>query len=268
MRLVAVPLAPLLRLIFAYDIRGLENIPDSGPYIIASNHISYIDPIVLIHVGMRFRKPKPPFYLRFLAKAELFEKQPMRFIMRSSKMIPVDRGTSQAKDSLVSARQALADGEVMCVFPEGTISLTLLPMAAYGGVGRLALDTGAPVVPAALWGTHRTWGKFHKREFAYHRPVTISFGAPRVFTEGSAQEVSRAVMEETVGLVDDARNTYPERPAPEDWWGPPEWPRAAAGRWRPKISKRMPPDEQVAIAHEAMIDAAESAGESSTGGAA
>ncbi len=265
-RFVALWLAPILRFIFKYDLRGLDNLPRTGPFIVASNHISYLDPIVLIHVGVRFRKPR--WYLRFLSKQELFEKQPMRFVMRSSKMIPVDRGTSHASDSLSSARAALRDGEVICIFPEGTISLTLLPMKAFSGVGRLALDSGVPVVPAGVWGTHRTYGKHHKRDIRHHMPVNVFFGEPLVFgpdSDKTAAEAADEIMAAVIRLVDEARSEYPEAPEPDDWWGPPEWPVEAAGRWRPKISKKMPKDEQQQVALEAMRAAAAEAGSGDAG---
>ncbi|MBX7160267.1 MAG: 1-acyl-sn-glycerol-3-phosphate acyltransferase [Acidimicrobiia bacterium] len=236
---------------FKFDVRGLDWVPTDGPVIIASNHISHMDPFALARTGLLLH---PTRRYRFLAKAELFEKQPLAWAMRRLGQIPVDRGTAAASDSLRSAREALERGEAVVIFPEGTVSVTFVPMRPHTGVGRLALDSGAPVVPAGVWGTHRSMTKYRERDLSWRRPVTIDYGPPRVYTsdDGDAHAVTEAIFKRVIAEVVSARARYPEAPGPDDWWGPPAWPIERAGRWRPKLDKSMTPADALAEAHAAM----------------
>lgn len=236
---------------FKIDVRGLDWVPTEGPVILASNHISHMDPFALVKTGLQVR-PKRRY--RFLAKAELFEKQPLRWAMHRLGHVPVDRGTASASDSLHSAREALENGEAIVIFPEGTVSVTFVPMRPHTGVGRLALETGAPVVPVGVWGTHRSMTKYRKRDLSWRRPVTIDYGPPRVYTaeDGDAQAVSDAIFSRVIAEVVSARARYPDTPGPDDWWGPPDWPIERAGKWRPKLNKSMTADEALAEAHAAL----------------
>lgn len=238
---------------FKIDVRGLDHVPVDAPVIVASNHISHMDPLVLERTALLLR---PKVRYRFLAKAELFEKQPLAWALRRLGQIPVDRGTSRASDSLCSARAAIADGQAVCIFPEGTVSVTFVPMKPHSGVGRLALDTGVPVVPVGVWGTHRSMTKYRKRDLAWRRPVTVDYGPPRTYTsaDGDARTVTDAIFSRVIEQVVSARARYPETPGPQDWWGPPEWPADRAGKWRPKLNKSMSPAEALAEAHAAMMD--------------
>jgi 1-acyl-sn-glycerol-3-phosphate acyltransferase len=239
---------------FDETVSGLEHIPETGPLIVASNHISHLDPITLCQV---FWKNRPRRQLNFLAKDELFVKQPLKGIMKATGQIPVARGSSSAKDSLVHARAALNEGRTVMIFPEGTVSVLFLPMKAHSGVGRLALDTGVGVLPIGIWGTHRTMSKYRERDVVAHRPVTIDIGPVRRYgtADGTPRDVAEDVMSAIVGLVESARARYPESPSPGDWWGPPEWPADKAGRWRPKLDKSMGPDEALAEAARALDQA-------------
>lgn len=252
--LIGPPLSSVWSRYFDEDVVGLEHIPESGPLIVASNHISHLDPITLCQV---FWKNRPRRQLNFLAKEELFAKQPLKSLMRITGQIPVARGSSSAKDSLVHAREALNDGRTVMIFPEGTVSVLFVPMKPHSGVGRLALETGVGVLPIGVWGTHRTMSKYRERDIVAHRPVTIDIGPVRRYGtgDGSARDVSEDVMSAIVGLVESARTRYPERPAVDDWWGPPDWPLEKAGHWRPKLDKSMQPDEALAEAARALEQA-------------
>lgn len=250
-RLGIVTLRPVVLSWFKIDARGFESVPVDGPVIVASNHISHMDPFALERTALLMR---PKVHYRFLAKAELYEKQPLAWALRKLGHIPVDRGTAAANDSLRSAREAIAQGEAVVIFPEGTVSPTFVPMRPHSGVGRLALDTGAPVVPAGIWGTHRSMTKYRKRDLSWRRPVTIDYGPPRVYTpaDGDAHAVTEEIWARVIGEVVSARARYPDTPAPDDWWGPPDWPLERAGKWRPKLDKSMTPAEALAEAHAAM----------------
>lgn len=247
---VAVLRTPVLAC-FKVDVRGLEHLPVDSAVIVASNHISHMDPFVLERTALLLR---PKVRYRFLAKAELFERQPLAWAMHRLGQIPVDRGTAQARDSLRSARAAIDDGQAVVFFPEGTVSVTFVPMKPHSGVGRLALDTGVPVVPVGVWGTHRSMTKYRKRHLAWRRPVTIDYGTPRTYThaDGDARAVTEAIFARVIDEVVSARARYPETPGPQDWWGPPEWPVDRAGSWRPKLNKKMTSAEALSEASAAM----------------
>lgn len=131
--------------------RGRRHIPRTGPVLLVANHLSYIDPVtVTAFVLANGRVP------RYLAKAELWQAPLVRRVMADGRHLPVDReggGSAGYRQAL----QALAGGECVVVFPEGTFTDDPdgWPMAAQAGAARMALRTGAAVVPIAHWGGQR-----------------------------------------------------------------------------------------------------------------
>ena len=121
---------PWLRFGLRWTIEGEANIPAHGPTILASNHISYLDPLTLAWVADRRRRR-----LRFLAKAELFENPALGTLLRAAHQIPVDRGTADSAGALSAAVEALRKGQCVAVFPEGTISQDFEPMRGKVGNG-------------------------------------------------------------------------------------------------------------------------------------
>lgn len=142
---------PLSYALLKRDWRGCDNIPTTGGLIIAANHISEIDPLPIAHYLYENGR-----YPVFLAKSSLFEKRFLARIMRETGQIRVDRGGPRAAVSLDAAHTALAAGQCVVIYPEGTCTRDpgLWPMAGHTGVARLALATGAPVIPLASWGAH------------------------------------------------------------------------------------------------------------------
>ena len=116
-------IVPGLHLALRWTIEGEANIPTTGPLILASNHVSYLDPLTLGYVADRRGRR-----VRFLAKAELFDKRGLGSLLRGARQIPVARGKADANGALTFAIDALRRGECVAVFPEGTISLDLEPM--------------------------------------------------------------------------------------------------------------------------------------------
>lgn len=149
--LVIIILKPWLQLFTKRDWRNAEKLPREGGVIVCSNHISNFDFATLGH--FLHDNGRPP---RFLAKSELFKFRVIGAWLRSTGQIPVYRGTSQAATALRDAETALAAGECVVIYPEGTLTRdpNLWPMTGLTGTARLALETKVPVIPIAQWGAH------------------------------------------------------------------------------------------------------------------
>jgi len=147
---------------------GRENIPRSGPLILAANHRSFLDPFI---VGICIRRP-----IYFVAKQELFEKRWQAWILNALGAFPVRRGESD-QEMMRTAREIVERGDPVVIFPEGTRIRNGSLGDPKRGVGRLALETGAPVVPIAIAGTE------HARRGLRIRPVKVKvrFGPPLTF---------------------------------------------------------------------------------------
>ncbi len=147
-------LKPLAVLAARREWRGVEHVPPRGGVILAVNHISYADPVFVaefvVHGAGRTA--------RFLAKSSMFRGRGLvARVMRGAGQIPVHRETDDAAAALRDAVAALVAGECVVLYPEGTVSRDpdKWPMRAKTGVARLALATGAPVVPVAQWGAQQ-----------------------------------------------------------------------------------------------------------------
>jgi 1-acyl-sn-glycerol-3-phosphate acyltransferase len=164
--LVRLLLVPLLRLWFRMHIAGAGNIPDKGAAIIAPNHKSFFDSFFVALATTR--------HLRFMGKTELFEGRAGRLLVRLG-AFPVRRGESDA-DALETARTILRQGGLLALFPEGT---RVRDPATLGsprrGAGRLAIESGAPLVPAAITGTEKL---FWMGWLPKPKRVQVSFAEP------------------------------------------------------------------------------------------
>ncbi|MHB8450269.1 MAG: lysophospholipid acyltransferase family protein [Mycobacteriales bacterium] len=231
-RLAVVLVKPPAILLTRHDWRGLENLPRAGGVIVAANHHSDADPFTVAHV--LYDAGRLP---RFLAKSEVFSLPVAGRILRGIGQIPVRRHTADAADVLAAAVAAVRAGELVVVYPEGTLTKDpgRWPMRARTGVARLALTTGAPVIPLAQWGTHL----LHDRKDGMHllrRPlVATRLGPPvdlnRFQGEPQTAEVLReatdAIMKEVRELLGELRG---ERP-PARVWDSDGGPEAAERRW-------------------------------------
>ncbi|MER6947098.1 lysophospholipid acyltransferase family protein [Nonomuraea sp. NPDC000554] len=142
---------PLSRLLVKHDWRGGERIPRTGGVIIAANHLSWTDPVLLSH--FLYNHGRWPI---ILAKGGLFRVPLLGHAVRSLRAIPVARGSSEAINSLKESEERLSDGGAILFYPEGTCTRDpeLWPMVGKTGAARLALESGAPVIPVAHWGAH------------------------------------------------------------------------------------------------------------------
>ncbi|WP_322632970.1 lysophospholipid acyltransferase family protein [Glycomyces albidus] len=150
---------------------GMENIPLQGPAILVWNHYSDIDPILVVHyVYNAGRHP------RFLLKESIVRVPVIGAILKRSGQIPVKRGSAEAADSLRILRRELDKGHVVIMAPEGTVTKepNRWPMRGKTGVARLALESGAPVIPIVQWGALGIHDRKRDPKFRFGRkPVTV-----------------------------------------------------------------------------------------------
>jgi 1-acyl-sn-glycerol-3-phosphate acyltransferase len=172
-------LQPCFHLYFRLSRVGREHIPAEGPVILASNHRSFLDPFVIAIMARR------PIY--FVAKKELFLFHPVvSWYLSALGAFPIDRGASD-RDAMATAKAILERGEVVLMFPEGTRVRPGALGRPKRGVGRLALETGAPVVPVAVIGTEairRGWRI---------RPHKVRIRAGRALTFPQVEQPSAAL---------------------------------------------------------------------------
>jgi 1-acyl-sn-glycerol-3-phosphate acyltransferase len=196
---------PLVWLVFRVRVRGLEHVPRTGAVILAFNHVSLLDgPVLAIETGRRIRRE-----LRFLVAAEVFGHGLWGWILRRYDQIPVRRGEGDHA-AVDAAVETLTHGAVVAMAPEGRVDDHAGAdglQRIKSGVPRIALPTGAPVVPVGIWGTQRRWPR---DGVTWSRPVRprvgIAFGPPLLpygdagddAALGSFRERLRAQLEEQV----------------------------------------------------------------------
>lgn len=171
----------LLRIIYAvlfrFEASGLENIPDSGPVVLCSNHISLLDPTT---VGTKVDRK-----VHYMAKAELFSVPLFGPFIRSLGAFPVKRG-GVSKDAIRTAINLLKEGKVMGIFPEGSRSAGD-DSAGKKGAAMIALRSGAVVIPVAIIGKYKL---FSKMRIKYGKPIDMS-----AFIQESSSDVLEQVTE-------------------------------------------------------------------------
>lgn len=214
-------LRPMLQGVTSQDWSGGEHLPREGGFIVASNHLSEIDPFMLAHFLVDHGCPP-----MFLAKASLFDIPVLGRVLRPLGQVPVHRGSRQAAESLREAQQVLADGKCVAIMPEGTLTRDpdLWPMKARTGVGRLALASGAPVIPVGQWGPQHLLAPYARRPTGLLSRVTMHVKAGpavplddlvgRASSQKAVTEATDRVMRAITEQVELLRG---ER-APEGFW--------------------------------------------------
>jgi 1-acyl-sn-glycerol-3-phosphate acyltransferase len=165
---------------------GSENVPRKGGIILAPNHVSYIDPPA-VGCGLTARP------VRFMAKIELFKIPVLGFLIKAVGAFPVKQSTAD-RAALRKALDLLEQGQVVCIFPEGTRSLDGKLMKAQAGIGMVALRSRAPVVPVALVGTRKLLPP-HSFFFHFSR-VRIIYGEPLTFDDLYERGMDREAIEQ------------------------------------------------------------------------
>lgn len=209
--------------LLGWDVRvdGLEHVPADGGAVLAFNHHGYVD-VVFVGWGPVIALGRP---VRFLAKAELFRHWASGWVMRTAGAVPVERraeGGSSRAHAYAAAVAALQRGELVAVAPEQTISdsYELLPFKP--GAARMAIEAGAPIVPAIGWGSHRSVAKGRRIRLRRGLPVVIRYCEPVVPRPGESADVLTDRLQQVMAAqLEDVQRSYPVAPTPgDDWWVP------------------------------------------------
>lgn len=177
---------PFLHLFNRLEIEGLENIPEKGPIVLASNHLSLWDPVYLFCCVQR--------KLNFMAKAELFDIPVVGWVIRHVNAFPVNRHAMD-RTALRLAGQALAREEGLVIFPEGTRSQSgeLLPF--YDGAALFAHRSNALTIPVAIMNSPKTFPK------GFRQRIKIRFGSPLDFNEFEGEKTSAEMLKKMTNTL-------------------------------------------------------------------
>jgi 1-acyl-sn-glycerol-3-phosphate acyltransferase len=213
-RFAAMLVIPVLKVWTKRTWLNTENIPSSGGVIIVSNHVSHFDPLVVAHYIYGLGR-----WPRFLGKASLWKVPVLGGFLRKVQQIPVERGSVEAVKSLDVLINALQQGGAVVIYPEGTTTKQpeLWPMRGKTGAARLALVTGAPVIPVANWGAERIFDPRNGKLSLRRTPVTVISGKPVDLSrwEGATpsrtvlDQMTEAIMQDISGLVGELRGEQP-----------------------------------------------------------
>jgi len=215
--LVYPPVVVAIKLFWKYlglrfDFQGVHHIPRDGGAILSINHVGYLDFALTGTAALPTGR-----YVRFMAKKEVFDNKLAGPLMRGMHHICVDRSSGSA--SFVAALRALRAGEIVGIFPEGTISVSFEIKELKSGAVRLAMAAGVPVIPTIVWGSQRIWTKKVKRNLRREKfPVTVAFGEPLYFDKKSDVEASESLLRETmIAMLYEVQQKYPDSHQGQRW---------------------------------------------------
>lgn len=215
--LVYPPVVVAIKLFWKYlglrlDFQGVHHIPRDGGAILSINHVGYLDFALTGTAALPTGR-----YVRFMAKKEVFDNKLAGPLMRGMHHICVDRNSGSA--SFVAALRALRAGEVVGIFPEGTISVSFEIKELKSGAVRLAMAAGVPVIPTIVWGSQRIWTKKVKRNLRREKiPIIVEFGEPLYFDKQSDVEASESLLRETmITMLHQVQQKYPDSHQGQRW---------------------------------------------------
>ncbi len=226
---------PLMSYLCRMEFTGREKLPQTGSYVLAPNHYSEFDPLVVAVASWRLgRLP------RFMAKESLFRVPVLGWVLRRTGMVPVSRASSAqaTKQTMTQANELVAHGRGVIVYPEGSLTRDpgMWPMRGKTGAVRLALAADIPLIPMAQWGVQDIMGRYQKRislwpprkrvQIVIGDPVDLSdlrgrMGEQQALTEGTAR-----LMAAITALLAQARGEE----APPERWNPTDHGQRETGR--------------------------------------
>ncbi|WP_051281090.1 lysophospholipid acyltransferase family protein [Actinomyces slackii] len=234
------------------QVTGQENIPRQGGFIAVANHLTELDSLTAMRALV---DQDVPVYS--LAKSSLFSVPVLGSILRAGGQIPVHRTSTDAAGSLAEAERLLRAGESIMVFPEGTLSRDPLrwPMTGKTGAARLAMRTGAPVLPMGQWGAHLILDGYSKKLRPFPRKdVRITIGAPLdlgrfgqdIEDRQAVRECTAEIMRAITALVEELRGEKAPRPYDMHYDGDPGKGQIGVRRPDPAPAPESDPGEQSA----------------------
>lgn len=180
----------LIKIFWDFEVKGRENVPPKGGLILASNHVSYLDPVVL---GVSLKRK-----IYFIAKEEVFKDIFSNLFLRSLNAFPVSRN----KTDLVAFKKAikiLKEGNILGIFPEGTRSVDGELKDLKAGVFKIAKKTGVPVLPVGINGTYDIYPAKRKFPVLFKHKILINYGIPQYFPEEDLKD--RESLEKVIKLM-------------------------------------------------------------------
>ncbi|WP_144785341.1 1-acyl-sn-glycerol-3-phosphate acyltransferase [Microbacterium sp. BH-3-3-3] len=228
---LAAIIVPITGLFARIEIRGGENLPREGAYVIAPNHNSEFDPVIVAVAVWRLGRAP-----RFMAKESLFKVPVLGAALRATGMVPVPRASTSANQSMKAAEQIARDGRGVIVYAEGTLTRDpdLWPMRGKTGAVRLALAADLPLIPMAQWGVQQILPRYGKLKFPRRSHVIVEFGPAMDMSAYAATrtqpatltKATDAMMNEITAMLSGIRGL----PAPAERWNPSQHGQNETGR--------------------------------------
>lgn len=225
---------PILGLMARFRVEDPQKLPKQGAVVLAPNHYSEIDPVVIGAVTWKLGRVP-----RFLTKGSLFRVPVVGWFLRRSGQIPVERaGTSRSNAPLKAAERVAEQGHVVIVYPEGSLTRDpeLWPMRGKSGAARMALQHNIPVIPVAHWGTQQVMARYSKKiHFFPPKTIRVKFGDPvdlsafrdRPLDGATLTEATAVIMAAITRLLEDLRGET----APVTRWDPSAHDQKETGRF-------------------------------------
>jgi len=184
----------LFKMLYRVEVSGYENIPKSGRLILCSNHLSYVDPLIIVGYFSR--------HVYFMAKKEVFNSRVLGEIVSFLNAFPVSRDSLDRK-VIKNSIDILNSDEVLCMFPEGTRSTEGVIRDGHKGVGLISILSGSPILPMALSGTNKIIQKHRKRIF--FPKVKIIYGnlidTSSIIKENDNKTAISIILNKTMGSI-------------------------------------------------------------------
>ncbi|MFA9444864.1 lysophospholipid acyltransferase family protein [Egicoccus sp. AB-alg6-2] len=220
-------------------VEGLDHVPADAGAVLAFNHHSYLDFLMVAWAPVRrLRRP-----VRFLAKREIWTSPWLGWLVRWAEAVPVDRASTTARaDAFDAAGAALRNGDLVAVAPEQTISpsFELLPLRT--GAVRMAQAAGAPIVPVVGWGSQRIATKGRRPRPALGTPIVVRYGPPlSVRADEDPVAATRRLAQTMADLLERVQRDYEDGTPAGAWWVP------------ARLGGGAPPHDEVLRAHEERI---------------
>lgn len=223
-KMCEITLYPLTRMLARRRFAGAHRIPPVGAALLVANHISHVDPIFdVVYVRKTGRLP------HVLAKASLWKIPVVGKVLTRAGQIPVERGGGAGQQALAAAHQALDNGQVVLIYPEGTVTKDpdMWPMRPRPGVAALALAGDFPVIPVAHWGSnhvYRSYGAGRKFKPVPRKDVHVVAGEPIDLSEWRGKPIdNRAIRDVSYRIMEEIRDmvaTLRGEEAPQEFFNP------------------------------------------------